>query len=181
MQLLALAASALALASSVFAQPEAVRFGTVDVTPSTVELGQVTGHVRNILYCLLIVAYQTFTIHYNSTFAELAGHHPTYLDIYIQGTDANGFVQPQYLISRSTFPTNGTKNIYINTTVSIALWQITFSSSYHSLQAPYEETVANASYLIWAYILYPVDTVKPGFLEEGGTSAAIHFPADTSV
>ena len=49
MKLLALAASALALVSSVVAQPEAVRFGVVNVSPTTVKISEVIGCVIDVL------------------------------------------------------------------------------------------------------------------------------------
>ncbi|EKM50125.1 uncharacterized protein PHACADRAFT_178749 [Phanerochaete carnosa HHB-10118-sp] len=131
MKFLALAASALTLAGAAVAQ-EAVRFGIVSVSPSTIKPGE------------------TFTVHYNST---LAAHQPVYYDAYIQGILSSGFVQPQYLLQRTTFPTDGTKNIYFNTTL------------------PNIGYVNNASYSVWAYITYPVqDESGTSALEYGGVS-----------
>ncbi|GJE93294.1 hypothetical protein PsYK624_094530 [Phanerochaete sordida] len=134
MQLLALTASALALAGSAVAQ-ESARFGGVSVYPTTVKVGE------------------TFTVHYNSTTAV---HQPKYYDAYIQGTDANGFIQPPYLLQRTVFPTDGTKNVYFNTTVPpIGLGQ-------------------NVSHLIWAYVTYPVDNTPDAPLEYAGVSTGIY-------
>ena len=46
-------------------------------------------------------------------------------------------------------------------------------------QVPYNELVANATYLVWADIWYNQSYVKPGFLESGGTSAAIDLIDDS--
>ncbi|GJE93280.1 hypothetical protein PsYK624_094390 [Phanerochaete sordida] len=134
MKLFALAASALTLAGSAVAQ-EAARFGSVSVYPSTVKVGE------------------TFTVHYNSTTAR---HQPKYYDAYIQGTvQSNGFIQPQYLLQRTVFPTDGTKDVYFNTTVpDIGLGP----GIVHS---------------IWAFITYPVDDTPDAPLEYGGVSTGI--------
>ena len=65
---------------------------------------------------------QTFTVHYNATFADEAGNTPVFYDAYIQGTiEATNFVGPNFLLARNTFPTNGTKIFDFETTVSIAI------------------------------------------------------------
>lgn len=103
MKLFALAASALALAASVVAQPEALRFGTVSINPTTVKPGQ------------------PFTVHYNGTYAR---HPPAFLDVYIQGIDyPNNFVQPQYLLQRTAFPpTNSVRDVTFNTVLPNQEW-----------------------------------------------------------
>ncbi|KAF7794394.1 hypothetical protein EIP86_005528 [Pleurotus ostreatoroseus] len=57
------------------AAQEAARFGSVDVSPSSVRFDQ------------------PITIHYNSSTARTK---PVAVDFYLQGTYANGFVLPEY-------------------------------------------------------------------------------------
>ena len=108
-------ASCIAVATSfgLATAQEAARFGIVSVSPSVVKPGQVRARFRGnsiVAHCLIP---QEFTVHYNST---LAVHHPKYYDAYIQGTDASGFVQPQFLLSRNDYGADQV-NDYFTTTV----------------------------------------------------------------
>ncbi|KIP07091.1 hypothetical protein PHLGIDRAFT_35625 [Phlebiopsis gigantea 11061_1 CR5-6] len=116
------------------AAQEALRFGTVDVSPSVIK------------------PEQNFTVHYNSTRAV---HHPKYYDSYIQGFLPNGFVLPQYLLSRNDYGPDET-NHYFTTSLPADF--------------PYIE---NATWLVWAQVTYPIDNTPDAALEYGGTSAAV--------
>ncbi|KAI0825452.1 hypothetical protein BC629DRAFT_1434107 [Irpex lacteus] len=69
--------------STLEARQEALRFGIVDVDPTTVKLGQ------------------KFTVNYNSTQARWQ---PINLDVYLHGRYPNGFVTPDYQLLRSDYP-----------------------------------------------------------------------------
>lgn len=112
---------------------------------------------------------QTFTVHYNST---LAAHQPVYYDAYIQGTFSNGNLEPQYLLQRFTFPTDGTKDVYFNTTVSVTVIPFCPVSSDKPSQLPNIEYQSDSTYAIWAMVTYPVNDVGIGApaLQYGGVS-----------
>ncbi|KAI0825549.1 hypothetical protein BC629DRAFT_6455 [Irpex lacteus] len=76
--------------------PEAVRFGVVNVEPTTFKVNE------------------PFTVIYNSTFARWQ---PLTLDIYMHGVYPNGFVTPDFQLLRTDYPSDA-HVYYLNTTVS---------------------------------------------------------------
>ncbi|PSS30981.1 hypothetical protein EW026_g8312 [Hermanssonia centrifuga] len=140
LSLVTLAATAFGLVSAnpIEARQEALRFGVVNVNPTTVKVNE------------------EFIVTYNST---LARYQPAFVDFYIQGTIvANGFVQPEYLLQRSSYPA-GAKTLSFQTTLP-------------AIEPDADKGYTDqAAYSVWAYITFP--SPDTGALEVGGTSTGI--------
>ena len=72
-------------------------------------------------------SFQKFVVTYNSTRARW---HPAFLDVYIQGTLTNGFVQPYYQLLRTSYP-NDTNTLSFEHTVRTSLALMTMDQSFN--------------------------------------------------
>lgn len=98
--------------------PEALRFGLVNVEPTTFKVNEASTFLFILAICFQVAHgvphYQPFTVIYNSTFARWQ---PLTLDIYMHGVYTNGFVTPDFQLLRTDYPSDA-HVYYLNTTVS---------------------------------------------------------------